>query len=304
MADTSTRSPFVILYYTLLFTLLGFGWTIWSIYQVNFQDVVTQNRWSLETTETKEKIVYLDEVLTMSARLAAETGDNRWEIRYNKHVPELEFALKRAMELVPQLSYALGVDDTDTANSKLIKMEKDAFEFVRNSQSNLAKNLLYSAEYERHKEVYANGMLLFHQTMQNAIQRSHDARIQANYIQIIVVSAIAFGIVVAWVNVFFLLRNWRKTLSINQRELEFQKFSLDEHAIVSISDVEGKITYANEKFCRASGYNQMELLGQDHRIVNSREHPPGFFEELWQTIESGKVWRGEIKNEAKDGGYY
>jgi len=304
MADTSTRSPFVILYYTLLFTLLGLSWTIWSIYQVNFQDVATQTNWSLETTETKEKIIYLDEVLTMSARMAAETGHERWETRYNEHVPELEFALKRAMELVPALNNAAGVKDTDMANAELIKMEKNAFEFVRNSQTNLAKNLLYSPEYERHKEVYANGMLLFHQTMQNAIQRSHDARIQANYIQIIVVSAIAFGIVVAWVNVFFLLRNWRKTLSINQRELEFQKYSLDEHAIVSISDVEGKITYANEKFCMASGYNQMELLGQDHRIVNSGEHPPDFFEELWQTIESGKVWRGEIKNEAKDGKYY
>jgi PAS domain S-box-containing protein len=88
------------------------------------------------------------------------------------------------------------------------------------------------------------------------------------------------------------------------RELNFQKFALDEHAIVSITDVRGKIIYANPKFCEISEYSFEELEGKNHRLIKSDEHPPEFYADMWKTISSGKVWQGEIKNLKKNGGHY
>ncbi|MEN9382904.1 MAG: response:CheY-like [Pseudomonadota bacterium] len=88
------------------------------------------------------------------------------------------------------------------------------------------------------------------------------------------------------------------------RELKEQQFALDEHAIVSTTDLAGNITFANEKFCQISGYSVEEVLGKNHRIIGSGQHDPAFFADMWQTIASGKVWRGEICNRNKAGGIY
>ena len=93
-------------------------------------------------------------------------------------------------------------------------------------------------------------------------------------------------------------------LSNSLKEVADVRFALDCSSIVVTTDHRGHITYVNDKFCEISKYHRAELIGQTHRLVNARHHDPDFFRNMWQTIASGKVWHGEVKNRTKTGEYY
>ena len=95
-----------------------------------------------------------------------------------------------------------------------------------------------------------------------------------------------------------------KRLAATDTNLKDITAALDEHSIVAITDPKGRITFVNEKFIEISKYSESELIGEDHRILNSGFHSKEFFKDLWATIGSGKVWKGEIQNKAKDGTLY
>ncbi len=143
---------------------------------------------------------------------------------------------------------------------------------------------------------------------------SERASEQVRTAQVVLLSAMLLTVLASLVIGFYVQRNMSrlmrgltdKTWQLNAslRDLDFQKQALDEHAIVSIADPQGRITYVNDRFCAVSQYAREELIGRDHRIVNSGLHPPSLFADMWRTIASGATWQGEVCNRKKDGSLY
>ena len=145
----------------------------------------------------------------------------------------------------------------------------------------------------------AEGNTLFALYGQNFSARQQSADRYRMALALLAATMLAY---VAWT--LTALQRARKTLTDSLRELEFQKYALDAHSIVSIADRGGKILAINPKFSEVSQYSPDELLGHDHRVLNSGHHSHEFFKSMWATIGHGQVWHGEVKNRRKDGSFY
>lgn len=151
----------------------------------------------------------------------------------------------------------------------------------------------------------ANRLFFQGQKTLDTLNRDIAAR-QRDYLQarIALSVGVILFVIVTGLRMLRSVRASNRRLTEVTRNLEFQKFALDQHAIVTATDANGTITYANDKFCAISGFDRSRIIGQNHRIVRSDEHDDAFFATLWRTITSGHVWHGEIKNKSRDGSPY
>ncbi len=224
---------------TLLLTLLLFIPQIWLSLQAysNFNSI-TKCEFKLQILS--DEIFYFDEVLTMSARMNAATGNFTWEQRYHQFEPKLDLAIKESIKLAPQAYENEDTKKIDAANQRLISMENQSFELVKKNQKEIAQLLLSSREYEIQKHIYADGVTKRKHNI--AVQLEHKvAEYQKRMFWAILESIISLVMLVpAWLMVLHLLQGYLKAKKISQAALEEINYRLEMQVAARTGKIKSK----------------------------------------------------------------
>ena len=207
-----------------------------------------------------------------------------------------------------------------------IKLHRDVLQYLRNHDHNSLENI---KTFMAMKHVGKPLQKLINHTIKRqakalaAIANYHDSRLNSTIkkirlgidqqlkkdiasMELYQFSLITLSLILITYIGWIVWKLTQSTFSLQQaiQKIKTQKLALGEHAIIGTTDQHGNIIYVNDKFCEISGYSQGELLGKNHRILNSNYHSKKFFKKLWKTIAKGNVWHGLIRNQCKDNSYY
>ena len=208
----------------LSLVLIAFGsWNAGQISQ-GFKKIVTTE---FKLQQLSGEIIHLDEVLTMSARMAATTGDLKWEQRYRTYEPQLDNAIKQSTQLAPEV-YAKYATQTDAANVKLVEMEKRAFDRVRQSKPDQALAVLFSQPYETQKQIYADGMKQTNNILQKRVRSNFESYGLA-LSELSLFSTVSFFILTtAWTTILCLVSRYLEQRRQSETKLRVAKTELEQ----------------------------------------------------------------------------
>ncbi|MBW4421916.1 MAG: HAMP domain-containing histidine kinase [Myxacorys californica WJT36-NPBG1] len=204
--------------------LIAFG--SWNARQISqgFKEMITTE---FKVQQLRGEIIHLDEVLTMSARMAAATGDLKWEQRYRTFEPQLDTAIKQATQLAPEI-YAKYANQTDAANVKLVEMENQAFNWVRQLKPAQALAMLFSPSYETQKQIYADGMTQTSSALQRRVRTNFESYGLA-LSQLSLFSTVSFfTLTAAWITILGLVNRYLKQRREAETKLRVAKTELEQ----------------------------------------------------------------------------
>jgi methyl-accepting chemotaxis protein PixJ len=196
----------------------GSTWSVWHIYQ-ELQTTIARQ---FKVQELSGQVVHLDEVLTMSARMAASTSNSKWELRYNQYVPQLDAAIKNILQGLPK-SQQSNPEQTDAANQKLVAFEDKAFKLVREGKSTEALQILLGPEYEQQKSIYDRGIQgTLAQIKQDVTSEIQAYRQQLNQSLILAIASLLI-VAATWYVVYLAVKAYIRDRQTSQSKiLEFQ----------------------------------------------------------------------------------
>jgi len=216
ISDRNPRFPVVLVVTAALMMLGLMAWSRW-------EDYAAGNARSAEVSlaakrsQVVARILHLDEVLTMSARMAAATGDKAWIDRYEQFEPELDRLINEAKSLTPSVEGLANASATDQANEELVRMEKASLEWVRQNRKDEAWALLTGPEYQRQKEIYADGMRAFAAEVQ-ARQDNSEFQDEQHQRASFIAKAAASGFVI----MFWCLALWKAAFAWRRKAEQYR----------------------------------------------------------------------------------
>jgi CHASE3 domain sensor protein len=198
---------FKLMLFALALTLVVCGWLVWNMVDSR-QSAAKTKLEHLRLEQLRGVIIHLDEVLTMSARMAASSGDAAWEQRYRQHEPQLDRAIKEALQLADKESLGAAVRVTDEANIKLVAMENRAFALVHEGKAAEARAVLASADYEKLKAVYAGGIRDLMTHLDHRLNAARGSSQRRAGIALMFSCAAMAAILIVWLPALLRMRRW------------------------------------------------------------------------------------------------
>jgi diguanylate cyclase (GGDEF)-like protein/PAS domain S-box-containing protein len=336
----SGRKPFIIQTVALFLTAAAVVWMVFCTHLAFTQSAKEYPR-QIRMQQLRGSIKHLDEDVRQSARLAAATGQEKWTRRYSQQESKLNSAIREAAELAPETLVSDAIVSIDAINRKLATMETSAFELVALDRGDEARELLFGAEYERQKRLYAACIARLDEAMIRTIGQSIE-RQRSDVASYIVMGVMVVPIIVAaWIAGLRSVRRWRDALVRSNRDLSQLTRTLDSNVAmrtselaaknqrlkreiterklaeeklllsakvfestgecITITDPENRIISVNRAFCDTTGYSTQEITGQTPRILRSDRHDTNFYRAMWDSILTQGAWQGEIWNRRKNG---